>query len=101
MCLPTLSAIWESLFAVGVIVALLVLFRQKLNHQGMLARVMSENAYAGYVIHPLVLVGLGYALSPVHAIAIVKFTVLIVLALPLCWASAYVVRALPHAKRVL
>ena len=96
-----LYATWDSLFAVGVIVALLVLFRQKLNRQGTLASVMSQHAYTVYIIHPLVLVGLGYALRWLHAIAIVKFTVIAVLGIPLCWASAYLVRALPHAKRVL
>jgi len=96
-----LYATWDSLFAVGVIVALIVLFRQKLNRQGTLASVMSQHAYTVYIIHPLVLVGLGYALSWLHAIAVVKFTLIAVLGIPLCWASAYLVRALPHAKRVL
>ncbi len=96
-----LYATWDSLFAVGVIVALLVLFRQKLNGQGKLASVLSQLAYTVYIIHPLVLVGLGYALMWLHAIAVVKFTLIAVLGIPLCWASAYLVRALPHAKRVL
>jgi fucose 4-O-acetylase-like acetyltransferase len=39
-----LYATWDSFFAVGVIVALLVLFRQKLNRQGTLASVMSQLA---------------------------------------------------------
>lgn len=98
---PTIFAIWESLFAVGVIVALVVLFRQRLNRQGTLAAVLAANAYAVYVIHPLVLVGLGYSLRWLHAPALVKFTALIVLGLPLCWLSAYIVRSVPRANRVL
>ncbi|MGO9921126.1 MAG: acyltransferase family protein [Isosphaeraceae bacterium] len=96
-----LYATWDSLFAVGVIVALLVLFRQKLNRQGTLASVMSQLAYTVYIIHPLVLVALGYAFRWLHAIAVVKFALIAVLGIPLCWASAYLVRALPYAKRVL
>jgi hypothetical protein len=48
-----------------------------------------------------VLVALGYALRPLEAIAIVKFAVMLVLALPLCWWLASLVRSLPGAKRVL
>ncbi|MGO9467642.1 MAG: acyltransferase family protein [Isosphaeraceae bacterium] len=96
-----LYATWDSLFAVGVIVALLVLFRQKLNRQGTLASVMSQLAYTVYIIHPLVLVALGYAFRWLHAIAVVKFALIAALGIPLCWASAYLVRALPYAKRVL
>ena len=96
-----LFAIWDSFFAVGVIVALLVLCRQQLNRQGTLAAVMSQHAYTVYIIHPLVLVGLGYSLRWLHAIAIVKFTVIVVLGIPLCWAVAYLIRGLPYARRVL
>jgi hypothetical protein len=82
-----LQALWESLFAVGVIVALLVLFRERLNVQGWAGRFLYEQAYAVYVIHPLVLAGLGYAFAWLNAIAVVKFAIVAVLALPLCWMS--------------
>ena len=78
-----------------------VLCRQQLNRQGTLAAVMSQHAYTVYIIHPLVLVGLGYSLRWLHAIAIVKFTVIVVLGIPLCWAVAYLIRGLPYARRVL
>jgi glucans biosynthesis protein C len=95
------QALWESLFAVGVIVALLVLFRERLNVQGWAGRFLYEQAYAVYVIHPLVLVGLGHAFAWLNAIAVVKFAIVAVLALPLCWMSAYLIRSLPAARRVL
>ena len=98
---PILYGIWESFFAVGAIVALIVLFRQRFNRQGPLAEMMSQHAYTVYIIHPLVLVGLEYAFQWLHAIAVVKFTLIAFLGIPLCWASAYLVRALPYAKRVL
>lgn len=45
--------------------------------------------------------GLGYALRPLEAIAIVKFAIMLVLAPPPCWGPAYLVRSPPGAKRVL
>lgn len=98
---PSAYAIWESLFAAGVIVALLVLYHQKVNHQGPLASFMSAHCYAVYIIHPLVLVGLGYALRWLHTIAVLKFAILTAFAVPLCWLVAAMVRAIPHAKRVI
>jgi glucans biosynthesis protein C len=94
-------ATWESLAAFGVIVALFVLFRERFNHQGWLARTMSEHAYTVYIIHPLVLVALNHAFRGLNAINVVKFIIVAALAIPLCWISAYVVRSLPYAKRVL
>ncbi|MEV7008549.1 acyltransferase [Streptosporangium sp. NPDC051022] len=96
-----LTATWESTFAVGLIVALVVWFRERFDHQGPRGRFLSEQAYTVYVIHPLVLVAVGYALRGLNAAAIVKFAVATVIALPLCWGLAYLVRSLPGAKRVL
>ena len=94
-------ALWESLFAVGVILALLVLFRRRFNVGGRLGRFLSRQAYAVYIIHPLVLVALGRAFAWLNAIAVVKFLVVAAIAIPFCWASAYLVLSLPFVRRVL
>ncbi|MFD0884001.1 acyltransferase [Streptosporangium algeriense] len=95
------NSLWESTFAVALIVGLSVLFRNRYNRQGEGGRFLSEHAYTVYFIHPLVLVAVGYALAWLHAPAIVKFAVAAAIALPLCWGVAWLVRALPGAKRVL
>ncbi|MEV8635364.1 acyltransferase family protein [Streptosporangium sp. NPDC051023] len=95
------SAAWESVFAVTVVIGLLSLFRGRFDRQGRRGRFLSEHAYTVYVVHPLVLVGLGYAFRPLDAPAIVKFAVVAVFALPLCWGLAYAVRSLPGARKVL
>jgi len=95
------AAIWEAVFATGIIIGLLVLFRERRNRQGTAGRFLSAHAYAVYVIHPLVVVALGSAFAGLEAIAVVKFLVVAALAVPLCWAVAFAVRSLPGAARVL
>ncbi|MEV0820662.1 acyltransferase family protein [Nonomuraea rubra] len=96
-----LMAAWESALAVGLIIGFTVWFRERHDTQGPRGRFLAEHAFTVYIIHPLVLVGLGWALRPLETIAIVKFAVMLLLALPLCWWIAYLVRSLPGAKRVL
>ncbi len=96
-----IAAICESALAVGIILGLLVLFRERLNRQGPRRRWLSTHAYTVYVTHPVVLVALGHALSGIEAPAVAKAALLSVLAVPLCWATAYLVRALPGARKVL
>lgn len=91
----------ESALAVGIVLGLLVLFRERLARPGPLRRFLSTHAYTVYLIHPVVLVALGHALSGVQAPAVAKFALLGLLALPLCWALAVPVRALPGARKVL
>ena len=84
-----------------MILTLLVFFRRLFDRDNRFTRFLSDNAFAVYVLHPLVLVGLGVALSGWEAIALVKFAGMAALAVPLCWALAAAVRAVPGAKRVL
>ncbi|MER7987925.1 acyltransferase family protein [Streptomyces noursei] len=96
-----IAAAWESTFAVGLVLGLTVLFRERLNRQGRKTAFLSQHAFAVYVLHAPVLVGLGLAFRWLHAPALVKFALIGALALPLCWALAYAVRRLPRVDRVL
>lgn len=96
-----LGAVWQSAAALGLILALLVFFRRFLDAQGRLRRWMSANAYAVYVIHPVVLVGFGYALIDIQAPAALKFVLLSALGVGWCWILAAALRASPRVKRIL
>ena len=95
------SAAFESIFAVGMTVALLILFRERFDAQGPVRRFLSRNAFAVYVLHPIVLTYLAIALSGLSAPAAVKALVLAVPAVPLCWGLATAVRAIPLLRRIL
>ncbi|CAL9345339.1 hypothetical protein SUDANB121_00367 [Nocardiopsis dassonvillei] len=91
----------ETFLSVGTMLALLVFFRRFVTGGGPLARFLSANAFAVYVLHPLVLVAGGVLLAGWEAPAAVKFLALSALAVPGCWALAAAVRAVPGAGKVL
>ncbi|QVQ53432.1 acyltransferase family protein [Spiractinospora alimapuensis] len=91
---------FESVFAVGMILFLLWLFQRFVNRQGHFGRFLSDNAYAVYFLHTLVLVAIGVALSGWDAPAVTKFAALAVLAVPTTWIGAALIRAIPGATRV-
>lgn len=95
------SSLAENIFAVSAVVALLVLFRERFAGQPAWAAFAARNSFAVYVIHPLVLVGVAVLFSPLVAPAGVKFLILLVLAVPLCWGLAYLLRRIPGVARVL
>jgi hypothetical protein len=65
-------AVFEAVFATGMIIGLLVLFRDHVAGHGPWARFLSANAFAVYVLHAVVLTALGIALSGLAAPAIVN-----------------------------
>lgn len=99
---------WQSLVAsaatvataLGLTTALVVLFRTRFAAQGPALRFLADNAYAVFFVHGPVLVVLGLVLAPVEAPPVVKFALLAVTAIPVCWAAARGLRAIPGARRV-
>lgn len=91
----------ESFFTMGVVLALLVFFRRFLNRSNRFLAFLSDNAFAVYVLHSVVLVWIAVALSGWEAGAVAKFAGLAALAVPLTWTLAAAVRAVPGARRIL
>ncbi len=94
-------ALWDSIFAVGVILGLITLFRRFFNRQGAFGRFLSQHGYAVYIIHIPVIVFLAYALRGIALGGLLKFLVLSVIVLPTSFVVAYIVRKMPVASRVL
>ena len=94
-------AVWEQVTGVAIIIALLVLFRKHLNHQGKLAQAASASAYTAYVIHGPVIILVALAIRHITLYPLLKFVLAVLISVPLCFAFANVIRKLPRAKRIL
>jgi hypothetical protein len=94
-------ALWEQAIGVALMISLTGLFRQRMNTQGRLGKAMAAAAYTAYIIHPVVLVGLGLALQPLSLYPLLKFAFVAALAVPLCFLIANYLRRLPFARDIL
>ena len=95
-------AIWESFTCVAICLGLLVLFRDKLDHQGRLARFLSDNAFSVYVFHPPIVILCARLLHALAWPAIPKFTLLSAAAASITFVlSAAVFRQMPLLRRIL
>lgn len=94
-------ALWDSLFAVSMVIAAVALFRRLFNGQSRLGTGLSLNSYAVYVIHTPIVVFIAVALKGVHADPLSKFGIAALLAVPVCYAAAYAIRGSPYVKKVL
>jgi surface polysaccharide O-acyltransferase-like enzyme len=93
---------WESFFCVGACLGLIVLFRDKFNRQGKIARWLSDNAFSVYVFHPPFLIAVTLLLRGFDAPKLVKFFCATILGLAVTsLASSLVLRRIPLLKRVL
>jgi surface polysaccharide O-acyltransferase-like enzyme len=96
-----ITAIWEAFLCVGMVVGLLVLFRRRFNSQGPLLKGMATSAYATYIMHTLVLVLLGLALSAIQLPHLLKFILVAPVAVALSFLVGYGVKKLPVARNIV
>ena len=94
-------SLWESFVAVAMSIGLVALFREKFNHQGRLVKTLSENAFAVYMFHPPILVAVALLFSPVALYPVVKWALLCIICVPLCFAvTQLVLRRIPFLKMI-
>ena len=95
-------SVWESFVAVAMSIGLIAVFREKFNHQSKLVKTLSDNSYAVYMFHPLIIIPITLLLSPIALYPIVKWFILCVICVPLCFAAThFVFRKIPLLKNVL
>ncbi|MGW6279584.1 acyltransferase family protein [Kribbella sp. NPDC055071] len=90
-------ALWDSCFAVGLVLALLTLFRRRFNSPSRL----SGRVFTVYVIHALVVTAFARLLGDVGLPSLVKVTLGALVVLPACFLLAEPIRKLPGVRRVL
>ncbi|MEZ4862793.1 MAG: acyltransferase family protein [Caldilineaceae bacterium] len=93
-------ALWDSMFAVGMCLGSSTLFRRFFNGQGSFGRFLSQQSYGVYVFHIPVIVLLAVALKGIELAALPKFGLMTVIAVPVCFMVAYLVRRIPFASRI-
>jgi glucan biosynthesis protein C len=94
-------ALWESFVCFGMCIGLIYAFGRYADRQGRLARFFSRNAYTAYLIHEAVIIALAYAVRDVALYPLLKWGLVSLVAVPLCFGLSSLIRKLPYTDRVL
>jgi peptidoglycan/LPS O-acetylase OafA/YrhL len=96
-----LYAFWEPFVAWGLICLLLLVFRERMNQPSAFWDWLNRRAYAVYILHSLVLVGITLLFRHWAALAVVKCAVTSCLACVACWLIADPIVRLPGIRRIV
>jgi hypothetical protein len=94
-------ALWESFLCFSMCIGLIYVFRRYANRQGRLAGFLSRNAYTAYLIHEVVIIAVAYAVRGVVLYPLLKWGLVSLVAVPLCFVLSSLIRKLPYTDRVL
>ena len=94
--------LWEQAFGISVSLWFLVWFRERHNTQGRLAKKVSDNAFAVYVFHPPIVIGIAVLLANYSFPNLLKLPVLAISAILITFSLAeFVLRRIPGLRSVL
>jgi glucan biosynthesis protein C len=96
-----LYSTWEAFYAVAMCIALLGLFRRRFDHQSKLAAAMAGDAYTVYIVHAPIIVALGMLLGGIALFPLLKWALVVPVAVALCFGVSHLIRRIPYATRVL
>jgi peptidoglycan/LPS O-acetylase OafA/YrhL len=99
--LDLVYAFWEPFVAWGVILKLLQVFQARFNTAGVAWRELGRRAYAIFIIHPPVVVGITLAWTGVSCPALLKFAVTGSLSCLVCYVIAGLLLRWPVLRRIL
>ena len=94
-------ALWESFLCLGMCIGLIYVFHRYADRQGRLARFLSRNAYTAYLIHEVVIIALAYAVRDVALYPLLKWGLVALVSVSLCFGLSSLIRKLPYTDRVL
>jgi fucose 4-O-acetylase-like acetyltransferase len=94
-------AFWEPLVAWGLIMVLLATFHRVFARLNSVWAMLSRRAYAIYIIHPPVLVGIALAWRTIEAPHLVKFAITGTLTCLVCFVIAGLLLRVPQIRRIV
>lgn len=94
-------ALWDSIFAVGLCLGALTFFRRFFNGNSGLGRFLSRQSYAVYIIHTPIVVFIAIALKGISLAPLLKFGLVAIIAVPICFVAAFIVRRIPAVSRIV
>lgn len=93
-------ALWESFFCVTFILALIGIFKYRVNMGGRFQQFLSDNAFGVFVFHTPVLIGLSVLLKGLIIHPIFKFLLVSIIAVTLSFLVSWLVRRVPLFSRI-
>lgn len=93
--------IWESIMLIAVITFMLYFFREHVTQSGRLERALAASVFTVYIIHQTVVIAIDIFFVPLSMPPALKFVLVALIAVPLCFTLGWLILKIPGTKRVL
>jgi surface polysaccharide O-acyltransferase-like enzyme len=95
-----LTCIWFSFACISFSISLTLWLRNRTAANSRLAGLVAKANFGAYLIHPLVLVSVCYAISHIALPGLAKFAIALIITVPLTYLLADALRRIPGLNRI-
>jgi len=92
---------WEAVLSISLSICIIYLFRHRFNHQTKFTKRLSKSTYTVFIIHAIIIVVLSYLLRDLVLHPLLKFTLVALVGIPLCFLVSFYITRVPFLKRIL
>lgn len=93
--------VWIGLFSVTISMTLILWLRDRKKPQSPLMKFAGPNSYTVYLVHPLILVPITVAMTPVMLDPLLKYVIVLPVVVVLCFIVSDILSHIPGIKKVL
>jgi glucans biosynthesis protein C len=94
-------SLWESFLCLSMCIGLIYAFRRWLNRQNRISALLGPAAYTAYLIHAPIITFLALAGQNIMVYPFLKWVIVVIIAVPLCFVVGGLIRKIPYMDRVL
>jgi glucans biosynthesis protein C len=94
-------AFWEAFFGLSACIGVVYVFRRFFNRRGKVAGFLAPNAYTAYIIHAPVITFLAIAVKDLMLYPLLKWGLVALVAVPMCFVLSALIRKIPYTEKVL
>ena len=92
---------WEATLSVSLSICIIFLFRFRFNHQTRFASKLSRSSYTVFIIHALIIVLISYLFRSLALHPMLKFLLVSLIGIPLCFLVSLYLTRIPFLKKIL
>ncbi|MHA2142467.1 MAG: acyltransferase family protein [Candidatus Thorarchaeota archaeon] len=85
-------ALVDNIICMGMIFVLIKIFYAKFNTGGTVQKILADNSYLVYLIHPFIVLPLSLGLAPVYLSPLIKLAIVVPVSVFLCYTITYLIR---------
>jgi peptidoglycan/LPS O-acetylase OafA/YrhL len=92
---------WEATLSISLSISIIFLFRYRFNHQSWFTWRLSRSTYTVFIIHALIIVLLSYLFRGLSIHPLVKFLLVSMIGIPLCFLVSFYLTRIPFLKKII